>query len=57
MHYLIILFEHQKSIKALNLVNAILESYWNIPKFIKSLQKIDLELIQEEVISIEDVPF
>ena len=48
-----------KSIKALNIVTEILENYGNIPKFIKSLQSIEVEdrIITEEEISIEDIPF
>ena len=45
-----------KSIKALNLVGEILENYWNIPIFIKSLQNINLGTIQEEN-SVENIPF
>ena len=49
-----------KSIKALNLVNEILENYWNIPNFIKSLQTLELIKVEEKTngeISIDEVPF
>lgn len=46
-----------KQIFCLNTVQEIIKTYWYVPKFIKSLQNIDLEIIQEEEISIEDIPF
>jgi putative ATP-dependent endonuclease of OLD family len=43
-----------KSIKSLNLVNLILQNYWNIPNFIKALENVNLRILQA---SNEDAPF
>lgn len=44
--------KNPKQIFCLNMVQAIMQNYWYIPKFIKSLKNIDLEIIEEEKISI-----
>jgi len=49
-----------KSIVALNLVNEILDSYWNIPSFINALKSVDVSNVEAEPveeISVEDLPF